>query len=159
MSSWCFFLPFFAISEWILRSKSKKMLADNDNVELGPQIATPSSPAPSSGQPTTPIYRPVITHNFPLPILMKCCGDIAGNWDFSSSNGAIMRWQQDSISDKNRFLERLCVYRWAENAFQILLNLNLGRKITRKSKAVRILGKLIQAQQNLVYKRYVLIRV
>ena len=46
---------------------------------------------------------------------MKCRGDVAGNWDFSSSNGAIMRWQQDSISEKNRFLEQLCrVHRWAE---------------------------------------------
>ena len=63
---------------------------------------------------------------------MKCCGDIAGNWDFSSSNGAIMRWQQDSISDKNRFLERLCVYRWVENAFQILLNLNLWEEDNKK---------------------------
>ena len=57
----------------------------------------------------------LLPYNFPLPILMKCRGDVAGNWDFSSSNGEIMRWQQDSISEKNRFLEQLCrVHRWAE---------------------------------------------
>ena len=43
-----------------------------------------------------------------LPILMKCHGDVVGNWDCSSSNGAIRRWQQDSIGEKNRSLERLC---------------------------------------------------
>ena len=67
------------------------MAADNDNVESGAQITTPSSPAPSSGKLTTPNYRQVITYNFPLPILMKYHGDVAGNWDFSSCNGAIMR--------------------------------------------------------------------
>ena len=72
-------------------SKCEKMPADNDNVESGVQIAMPSSPALSSGQPTSPIYHQVITYNFPPPIPMKCHGDVAGNWDFSSSNGAIMR--------------------------------------------------------------------
>ena len=61
----------------------------NDNVKSGAQIATPSSPVPRSGQPTTPIYHQIITYNYPLPILMKCHGDVAGNWDFSTSNGAI----------------------------------------------------------------------
>ena len=40
------------------------MPADNDNVESGAQIATPSSPAPCLGQPTTPIYHQVITIQF-----------------------------------------------------------------------------------------------
>ena len=57
----------------------------------------------------------LLTYNFLLPILMKCHGDVAGNWDCSSSNGAIRRWQQDSIGEKNRSLERLCrVRRWSE---------------------------------------------
>ena len=59
-----------------------------------------------------------------------------------------------------------------ESVPRVTLRLSMGREClsdsaqpkpweedNKKSKAVRILGKLIQAQQNLVYERYVLIRV
>ena len=59
--------------------------------QVGAQIATSSSPVLRSGQPTTPIYHQIITYNYPLPILVKYHGDVAGNWDFSTSSGAILR--------------------------------------------------------------------
>lgn len=37
-----------------------------------------------------PNYHRAITHNFLLPILIKCHGDVFSTWNFSSSNGAAM---------------------------------------------------------------------
>lgn len=37
-----------------------------------------------------PNYHRAITHIFPLPILIKCHGDVFSTWNFSSSNGAAM---------------------------------------------------------------------
>ena len=109
------------------------MPADNDNVELGPQIATPSSPAPSLGQPTTPIYRPVITHNFSATnsyeVLWWHCwqlGLFEQQWsDYEMATGLDKR--QESVP---RATLRLSMVR--ECLSMILLNLNLWEEDNKK---------------------------
>ena len=147
VAHWCCFLLLCVISKQIVRSKCEKMPADNDRVESRAQISTPSASTPSTAQAQAipQAYRQLIASNFLLPSSMKCQGDVAGNWEFLNSNGAIMKSRQASTSERNRSVLRLCDQRWDENVSKFYLTLTCLRKI-RKSTNVSKLWKNISSR-------------
>ena len=113
--------------------------------------------SPSVQCAAAPVSIPqVIQHNFPLPNLMNCPGDVAGNWDSFRQ-----QWSDYEIAtglDKRDESIRLATLRSAmgRECLQIFLNLNLSAEDKVKiNKCLEAFENYFKPSRNAVYEQCV----